>query len=205
MLQSHEMTIACSPRVKHVIFPNLSSNNCTFTICFETGKWLFSSLVGKVQTVLKSAIFPSQNRRWMYNLTRRVAKRFYFSIFAIKKPFLKKMHWWIYVLLFISIILLDLYLNSCGFFQNLNVYLTKTCTIVLFKVLPIWSYDFFPSLWKFVDSIPKELRRLGGQQWIKPIVDTLFWCEPYSSEGVLHRPQQMVVRRGKVWAIRRVG
>ena len=28
------------------------------------------------------------------------------------------------------------------FFQNLNIYLRKTCSIVLFKVLPIWSYDF---------------------------------------------------------------
>ena len=85
------------------------------------------------------------------------------------------------------------------FFQNLNVYLRKTCTIVLFKVFPIWSYDYFPSFWQFVDSIPKELRRLGGQEWIKPIFDTLFWCELYSSEGVLHRPEQMVVRKGKVW------
>ena len=60
------------------------------------------------------------------------------------------------------------------FFQNLNVYLRKTCTIVLFKVLSIWSYDFF--------RIIKELRRLGGQEWIKPIFDTLFWCEPYFSD-----------------------
>ena len=81
------------------------------------------------------------------------------------------------------------------FFQNLNVYLRKACTIVLFKVLPIWNYDFFPSFWQFVDSIPKELCRLGGQEWIKPIFDTLFWCETYSSKGVLHRPEQMVVRR----------
>ena len=73
------------------------------------------------------------------------------------------------------------------FWQNLNAYLRKTCKIVLFKVLPIWSYDFFPSFWQFSDSIPKELRRLGGQEWIKPNFDTLFWCEPYSSEDVLHR------------------
>ena len=91
------------------------------------------------------------------------------------------------------------------FFQNLNVYLRKTYTIVLFKVLPIWIYDFFPYFWQFVDSIPKELRRLGGQEWIKSIFDFLFWCEPYYSEGVLHRQEQMVVRRGKVWAIRWVG
>ena len=90
------------------------------------------------------------------------------------------------------------------FFQNLNVYLRETCIIVLFKVLSIWSYDIFPSFWKFVDSIPKELRRLGGQEWMKPIFDTLLWCEPYSSEGVLHRPEQMLVRRGNVRAIRRV-
>ena len=90
-------------------------------------------------------------------------------------------------------------------FQNLNVYLRKTCTIVLFKLLPIWSYDFFPSFWQFLDSIPKKLRRFGSQEWIKPIFVTLFWCEPYSSKGVLHRPEQMVVRRGKVWTIKRVG
>ena len=64
--------------------------------------------------------------------------------------------------------------------------------------MPIWSYDFFPSFWQFVDSIPKEMRRLGGQESIKPIFDTLFRCEPYSSEGVLHRTEQMVVRRERV-------
>ena len=96
-------------------------------------------------------------------------------------------------------------LISAVFFQNLDVYLRKTCTIALFKILHTWSYDFFPSFWQFVDSIPKEPRRLGGQEWIKPIFDTLFWCEPYSSESVLHRPKQMVARRGKVWAIRWVG
>ena len=110
-----------------------------------------------------------------------------------------------YLLVYPTIEVLDLQPNSCGFFQNLNVYLRKTCTIVLFKVLPTWSYDFFPSFCQFVDSIPKELRRLGGQEWIKSIFNTLFWCEPYSSEGVLHRPEQMVVRRGKVRAIRRMG
>ena len=97
---------------------------------------------------------------------------------------------------------MDYNLIRAVFVQKLNIYLRKTCTIVLFKVFSIWSYDFFPSFWKFVDSIPKELRRLGGQEWINPIFDTLFWCEPYSSEGVLHRPDQMVVRRGKAWAIR---
>ena len=87
------------------------------------------------------------------------------------------------------------------FFQTLNVYSRKTCTIVLFKVLSIWSYDFLPSFWQFVDSIPEELRRLGGQEWIKPIFDTLLWCKTYPSGGVLHRPEHMVVRRGNVWAI----
>ena len=49
VLQSHKLTIACSRRVKHVIFPNTFSENCTFTICFETGKWLFSPQLGKQQ------------------------------------------------------------------------------------------------------------------------------------------------------------
>ena len=30
------------PRVKHVIFPNMSNDSCTFTICFETVKVQFS-------------------------------------------------------------------------------------------------------------------------------------------------------------------
>ena len=60
------------------------------------------------------------------------------------------------------------------FFQNLNVYFRKTCTIVLFKVFPIGSYDIFPSFCQFMDSIPKELRRLGSQELIKTIFDTLF-------------------------------
>ena len=52
--------------------------------------------------------------------------------------------------------------------------------------LTLWLFPFF---WQIVDSIAKDLRRLGGQEWIKPIFDTLFWCEPYSSEDVLHRPE----------------
>ena len=48
VLQSHKLTIACSPRVKHVIFPNKFSDNCTFTVCFETGKWLYSPRVRKI-------------------------------------------------------------------------------------------------------------------------------------------------------------
>lgn len=31
-------------------------------------------------------------------------------------------------------------------------------------------------------------------------MDTLYWCEPYYSERVLHQPKKMVVRRVKVWA-----
>ena len=27
-----------SPGVKHVILPNMSSDNCIFNVCFETGK-----------------------------------------------------------------------------------------------------------------------------------------------------------------------
>ena len=59
----------CSPppQVKHVIFPNTSSDNCTFTIIFKTGKWLFSPRLGKITTVVESAIFSSHNRRWKYN------------------------------------------------------------------------------------------------------------------------------------------
>ena len=38
VLQSHKFTIACSPRVKHVIYLNMSSDKCTFNICFEMGK-----------------------------------------------------------------------------------------------------------------------------------------------------------------------
>lgn len=45
-------------------------------------------------------------------------------------------------------------------------------------------------------SIPKELRRLGGKEYIEPIFDTLFWCEPYVIEGV--------VRMNKLWVIKRV-
>ena len=60
----YQLTIACSPQVKHVIFPNKFSNNCTFTICFEMGKWLFSSPAGKIAAVMKSAILPSQKKRW---------------------------------------------------------------------------------------------------------------------------------------------
>ena len=43
--------------------PNKFGGNCTFTACFEARKWLFSPLVGKIAAVVKSAFFPSQNRR----------------------------------------------------------------------------------------------------------------------------------------------
>ena len=52
-------------------------------------------------------------------------------------------------------------------------------------------------------SAPKELLRFWGNEWIKPISGTLFWSEAYSINCVLHRSKQMVVRRGKVQAIRR--
>ena len=68
--------------------------------------------------------------------------------------------------------------------------------------LKIWLFPIFLAICGFH---PKRTAPGGGQEWIKPIFDTLFWCEPYSSGGVLHRPEQMVDRRGKIWAIRRVG
>ena len=54
---THELTIACSPSIKHVIFPNTSSVNCTFIIRFVMGKCPFSPQVGKIAAVVKSVIF----------------------------------------------------------------------------------------------------------------------------------------------------
>ncbi len=65
----------------------------------------------------------------------------------------------------------------------------------MFKVMSIGSYDIFPSFWQFVDSISKELLRLGGQERIEPIFDTLFWSEAYSGEGILHLSEQVVIKR----------
>lgn len=81
---------------------------------------------------------------------------------------------------------------------SLSLWHKCTCTIVLLQVLPIWNYNIFLSYWWFEESIPKDLRRLGRQEWIELIFDTLYWCEPYSIEGVLHTPAQKVVRRAKV-------
>ena len=53
-----KLTIACSPQVKDIIFPNKFSDTCTFTVCFETGKkqhmWnqLFSRLKLDVQCTI---------------------------------------------------------------------------------------------------------------------------------------------------------
>ena len=49
------------------IFPNPTSENCTFTVYFEIGKWLISQLLLLSPLVLKIAIFPSQNRWWKYS------------------------------------------------------------------------------------------------------------------------------------------
>ena len=92
---SHLLTIACSPRVKHVIFPKKIRDNCTFTVCFETGKWLFSLHVGKIATVVKSAIFPSQNRRWKYNFHYRRVGKYYlpkWNLQILSRTFFNKMY-----------------------------------------------------------------------------------------------------------------
>ena len=78
------MTIACSLRVKHVIFPNtFSDNNCTFAVCFETGKWLFSPFVGKIATAVKAAILPSQSRRQMYSFHQICWEKHFFKQFLV--------------------------------------------------------------------------------------------------------------------------
>lgn len=64
----------------------------------------------------------------------------------------------------------------------------------------IWSCDIFLSLRVFVDCTPREMR----QEWIKTISVTLLWCALYSSEDVPKRREQMIVRKAKVLAIRRV-
>lgn len=54
---------------------------------------------------------------------------------------------------------------------------------------------------KFETDIPaQKIRRLGGQEWVNITFDTLLWCEPYFSEVVLQRTEQVVVRRDKVKA-----
>ena len=91
------------------------------------------------------------------------------------------------------------------FFQNFNFFFfsRKTLTVLL-EALSICNNDILQYFWQYVYSIPKELRVLDNQEWLKRIFDTLFWCEPYSSDGILRRPEQMVVKRGKVCAIQRL-
>ena len=51
-----------------LFFPSrLATVVTVVTLCFGAAKWLFSLQVGKIATVVKSAIFPSQNRQWKYN------------------------------------------------------------------------------------------------------------------------------------------
>ena len=69
--------IACSLQVKHVIFPNTPSDNCSFTVCFEMEKWLFSLLVGKIATVVNSVIFRLKTDGESEIFTRRVGKELF--------------------------------------------------------------------------------------------------------------------------------
>ena len=49
-VENEQLIIACSPQVKHVIFPNTSSDNRTFTVCFEST--IFTRRVGKKYFIL---------------------------------------------------------------------------------------------------------------------------------------------------------
>ena len=49
-------------KLTDVIFLNVSNNNGTLIVCFESEKCLFSPLVRKIATVVESAICQSQNR-----------------------------------------------------------------------------------------------------------------------------------------------
>ena len=55
------------------------SVNYIFTICFETGKWLYSPFVGKIAAVVKSAIFRLKTDGESTIFTRRVGKISFYS------------------------------------------------------------------------------------------------------------------------------
>lgn len=82
--------------------------------------------------------------------------------------------------------------HNCGKF-NFNVCLRKSYIIVLLKLLPILGSHIFSFFRNFV-----ELTRLGGQEWMQLIFDSVLRCEPYSSNDVLHLPEQMMIKTNKV-------
>jgi len=46
------------------------------------------------------------------------------------------------------------------------IYCMKMIKNILFEVLPIGSYTFFPPVWQFVDAMPKKLLLF----WAKPVI-----------------------------------
>lgn len=95
-------------------------------------------------------------------------------------------------------------MKATFFNENKTLILNGKVKNILFKVLAIAFYTFWPPFRQFVDSIPKELLLF----WRKPVRDPIsqFFgrTEVLLLKGVSHRWKQMLVGRRQVWWIMRL-
>ena len=75
---------------------------------------------------------------------------------------------------------------------------------ILFKVLTIGFYIFFPSFRQIMDTIPKKLFLLQGKPFDEPFFDFFKIGEALLCEWVSHRCDKVIAGRGEVWRVRRV-
>ena len=93
---------------------------------------------------------------------------------------------------------------SLFFWWKLMLYFKYVVKSMSLKILPITSHYFLPSFWQFTDSISEELLVFWSYPRIDPFFGIFIRMEVLLSQAMSHRPEQVVVGRSNVWALRRV-
>ena len=85
----------------------------------------------------------------------------------------------------------------------MHVYCMKMIKNILFEVLSIASYIFFPHVWQLVDGTPKKLSLF----WGKPVIVAFSYIfvrrEVLVRKCVSHRCKWIVIGRSQVWCVSR--
>ena len=102
-------------------------------------------------------------------------------------------------------IILDIQISFEGFLVNLKLHSEKLVQCMLFKVLFISFYYFRTSFRQHTDTAFKKFLIFGGDLRIDPIFGFVIRSKVLLSQAMIHRLEQVVVRRSNVWQIRRVG
>ena len=73
------------------------------------------------------------------------------------------------------------------FVYRIHVYCMKMIKNILFEVLPIASYTFFPPVWQLVDATPKKQSLFWGKPVIQPFSYIFVRSEVLVRKCVSHR------------------